>query len=171
MEEEALVLQRQASTLRQEAEQLRREASMMRQAIEEEQLQRKMKETKKVDQWIEELLTIQFTSTSTSSVELLKSVDQVWDQLQRERYSKEQVMKIFERLCETGPNTLSRSNCSPIMETFVDAVGKMDEMERNENPNKRWSGKVERILRKKLFAKDWGLEYHEDEITDDRRSP
>jgi hypothetical protein len=49
------------------------------------------------------------------------------------------------------------------METFVDAVGKLDCMEWEKNPNKRWSGVAERNLRKKLFAMDWGLRLDEDE--------
>ena len=36
-------------------------------------------------------------------------------------------------------------------------------------PNKRWTGKVERVLRKKLFAKDWGIDLEDEQ--DDRNNP
>ena len=44
------------------------------------------------------------------------------------------------------------------MSLLVDASGKLDCVEREDNPNKRWNGKVERELRKRLFAADWGIE-------------
>jgi hypothetical protein len=152
---EALILQQQAERLRAEAEQQALELLKAK----EDKIE---KENDKTDQWIDELL-IQYTVDENT--QMLNSVDQVMERLQSDRYSKEQVNKIFKRICETGPPQ-SRSKCSPLMSLFVDAVGKLDEVERNDNPNKRWTGRVERVLRKKLFAMDWGIEL-EDEDDDE----
>ena len=106
----------------------------------------------------------------TSKIQLLKTVEQVLERLQDDRYSQEQINAIFNRICETGPKQ-SRSNCSPIMELLVDAVGKMDEVERAENPNKRWSGRVERVLRKRLFAMDWNMDIEDSDDDNDDMNP
>jgi hypothetical protein len=104
------------------------------------------------------------SSTSTTTTELLKTVDQVLERLRDDRYSAEQVNKIFRRLCELRPQE-ARSDLSPMMELLVDAAGKLDCTDRDENPNKRWNGRVERLLRKKLFARDWNIDLRdEDEI-------
>ena len=104
------------------------------------------------------------SSTTQTETELLKDVDQVLERLRDDRYSAEQINKIFRRLCEIRPQE-SRSNISPMMELLVDAACKLDCQERDENPNKRWNHGVERWLRKKLFARDWNIELRdEDEI-------
>ena len=131
----------------------------------EEKIQREIKENAKIDNWINELF-IQYQIDDNT--QMLNDVDQVFELLKNNRYSQEQVDKIFRRICETSGGTQSRSNCSPIMNLLVDAAGKLDCVERSENPNKRWSGKVERKLRKKLFAKDWGIELEDD---DDSTNP
>mmetsp|Transcript_10977 Transcript_10977/g.26138 ORF Transcript_10977/g.26138 Transcript_10977/m.26138 type:complete len:368 (+) Transcript_10977:97-1200(+) len=111
-----------------------------------------------------EITRSSFSSSSQSETELLKNVDQVLERLRDDRYSAEQINKIFRRLCEIRPQE-SRSNLSPMMELLVDAACKLDCQERDENPNKRWNGRVERLLRKKLFARDWNIELRdEDEI-------
>jgi hypothetical protein len=49
---------------------------------------------------------------------------------------------------------------------LVDAAGKLDEIDPEDNPNKRWTqwkGRVERNLRKRLFAKDYGIEMEKEE--------
>lgn len=144
----------QALILQQQAQKLRDEANAQAKALQEEKDRKVAEQNRKIDRWIEELL-IQYQVDEDT--QLLHTVDQVLCRLRDDRYSHEQVNKIFKRICETGPPQ-SRSRCSPIMELFVDAVGKLDEVERAENPNKRWSGKAERELRKKLFAMDWGIE-------------
>ena len=104
------------------------------------------------------------SSSTQSETELLKDVDQVLERLRDDRYSAEQINKIFRRLCEIRPQE-SRSIISPMMELLVDAACKLDCQERDENPNKRWNHRVERLLRKKLFARDWNIELRdEDEI-------
>lgn len=156
----------QALLLKQQAQRLREEANAQAKALQEEKERQLALQNSKIDSWIDDLL-IQYKVNDDT--QLLHSVDQVLCRLRDDRYSKEQVRKIFKRICETGPPQ-SRSRCSPIMELFVDAVGKLDEVERDENPNKRWSGKIERELRKKLFAMDWGFELPDDD-DDDERNP
>ena len=125
------------------------------------------RETQKIDTWIEELLV---STKIDNTTELLNTIDQVVVRLQNDRYSQEQINKIFKRICQTSGGKQSRSNLSPIMELLVDAVGKMDEVDRDKQPNKRWSGKVERKLRKKLFALDWNINL-EDEDEADQQNP
>jgi hypothetical protein len=146
-------------TFLQQAEALRQEALSLQKTLEEERIQKQIKETAKIDGWIHDLF---IQCEIDENTQMLNSVDQVFERLKDDRYSQEQVDKIFKRICETSP-AQSRSNCSPIMTLLVDAVGKLDCVEKADNPNKRWSGKVERILRKKLFAKDWGFELEEDD--------
>ena len=88
---------------------------------------------------------------------MLNTVEEATRILKEGRFSQEQVNKMFDRICESGPQQ-SRSRCSPLMALLVDAAGKLDEVERDENPNKRWSGRVERHLRKRLFAMDFGMD-------------
>jgi hypothetical protein len=152
----------QALVFQQQAKQLREEAEQQAEALRKEQEEKIMRADGKTDQWIEELLIMCAVDENT---EMLNTVDQVFERLKEDRYSQEQVNKIFKRMCETGPPQ-SRSKCSPLMTLFVDAVGKLDSVERNENPNKRWSGRVERVLRKKLFALDWGMEIEEENDDD-----
>jgi hypothetical protein len=73
--------------------------------------------------------------------------------------------KIVKRIFETSA-VQSQSKCSPIMTLLVDAARILDCVESIYNPNKRWNGKVDRILCKKLFAKDWGFKLEEDDVSD-----
>jgi hypothetical protein len=154
----------QAMTLQQQAQALREEALALQKTLEASKMEKIIKENTKIDQWIEELF-VQYQIDENT--EMLNDVDQVFERLKDDRYSQEQVNKIFNRICETGPPQ-SRSNCSPLMSTLVDAVGKLDSVERDDNPNKRWSGRVERVLRKRLFALDWGMDLEDD---DDEGNP
>jgi hypothetical protein len=170
--------------LQQQAEQLRNEAALMRQELQSQLAAQLAKETAKIDGWIQDLLflptrsrsnnsngtttTTTTTTTTMMDVEILNDIDQVVQVLQDKRYSQEQIHKIFDRLCVTGPASMSRTNCSPLMTLFVDAVGIMDTIERQDNPNKRWNtGKVERVLRKRLFLLDFGMIPEEDELSRD----
>jgi hypothetical protein len=147
-----------ALTLQKQAEALRAEADSLRASLEESRRQKLVKETTKVDKWIEELLIRYQVDENT---QLLNDVEAVFERLQQDRYSQEQVDKIFNRICYLSKQ--SRSHCSPLMSLLVDAVGKLDCVERQDNPNKRWSGRVERKLRKRLFAMDWGMDLEEDD--------
>ena len=95
-------------------------------------------------------------SGDATAVELLYSADQVTKMLQDRRMSEEHVMKMYRRLSQLSPS--SRSKCSPLVELLVDAAGQMDCIDRELQPNKRWSGKVERKLRRRLFARDWNID-------------
>ena len=149
-------------SLRAQAAKLRREAESLQSAIQESKEAKIQREIDKVDGWIDDLL---IEVTLGDGTELLKTVDQVYDVLMKERYSAHHVLKIFERLCDLREQE-SRSNISPLMELLVDATGKLDCTEREDNPNKRWNHRVERVLRRKLFARDWNIEY----VSEDERS-
>jgi len=142
-------------SLRAQAAKLRQEAESLQSAVTESKEAKMKREINKVDGWIEDLL---IQVTLGDGTELLKTVDQVYGALMEERYSGLHVLKIFERLCDLREQE-SRSNCSPLMELLVDATGKLDCTEREDNPNKRWNYKVERVLRRKLFARDWNIHY------------
>ena len=152
----------EAFSLQQQAQVLREEALAMRETLEESKNDQIVKENTKVDKWIDELF---IQCQVDENTQIINNVDQIFKRLMDDRYSQEQVNRIFNRICETGPPQ-SRSNCSPLMESFVEAVGKLDAVDREKNPNKRWSGKVERKLRKRLFAMDWGMDIEENDEED-----
>lgn len=184
----ALALQQQAAALRAEVASLEIKLRASKEA-------KRQKELADIDRWIEECLYVQVapmrrnaiagssskddedeTSTSRSSstttvtatrVELLNSVEKAAEVLRDRRYSHEQVSKMFERICDTSP-AQSRSNCSPLLALLVDAAGKLDCVERVDNPNKRWDGRVERDLRKRLFAMDWNIQLELPQDNNDR---
>ncbi|EEC48807.1 predicted protein [Phaeodactylum tricornutum CCAP 1055/1] len=143
-----------ATKLHQKAEALRDEAEALKLELQNAKQEKLNKEVARVEAWIEHLLIKQTVDKNT---ELLYSVEEVMPLLRDGRFSQEQVQKMFDRICERGPPQ-SRSKCSPILALLVDAAGKLDELDREENPNKRWSGVVERKLRKKLFAMDWNID-------------
>lgn len=145
-----------ALTLQQQAQALRAEATLMEQSLQQEKERKQQKEVEAVDKWIDTLLLVNIT-TSDSNIEMLNTVERVTTLLQEGRFSQDHVNKMFDRISElSGPQ--SRSKCSPLVELLVDACGKLDCIERDDNPNKRWNGKVERVLRKRLFAMDWGID-------------
>jgi outer membrane murein-binding lipoprotein Lpp len=154
-----------AEKLRSQAEALRAEATAIEVALNETRLEKQNKELANVDRWIEQLLVNQTVNEYT---QLLNTREQVTLLLRDERFSPEQVNKIFQRLCDTCPikgrDSLDRT---PLLRLLVEAAGKLDEIEPEDNPNKRWNGRVERGLMKKLFAKEWGIEL-EDEYQSDR---
>lgn len=153
-------------SLQEQAQQLRQEADAMRCELERQKAASVAKRRQKIDGWIEQLLISVQVDDRT---QLLKSEDEVLRRLKEDRFSQEQVTAIFNRLCEVGSE--SRSSCSPLMELLVDSVGKMDELDRCKNPNKRWSGKVERILRRRLFAMDWNMDIEDDDQEDSTLNP
>jgi flagellin-specific chaperone FliS len=157
-------IDQQALTLRQQAQAFRAEVQSLQRSLNESKASKLEKEMRNVDRWIDQLLV---NFTVDENTQMLNNVDCVMELLRDGRFSQEQVNKIFKRICETGP-AQSRSKCSPLMSLLVDAVGKLDEVDRADNPNKRWSGKVERELRKKLFFLDWGIEWEEEEQKSDR---
>lgn len=141
-------------TLQQQAQALRAEALSLERSLNETKAAKIQKQLDAVDRWIDELL---INVTINEDTQMLNSVEQVTRLLEEKRFSQEHVNRIFDRICElSGPQ--SRSKCSPLVSLLVDASGKLDCVEREDNNNKRWNGKVERELRKRLFAADWGIE-------------
>ena len=154
-----------ALSLSSQAEQLKAEIVQMQQAIAESKEQQRLQEEAKVTKWIQDLL---FVSSSMdeggkfrqNGVQLLKTVDQVAQTLTDDRYSAEQVNKIFRRLSEGIPKERIEQSLErlPLLQLLVEGCAKLDCLERHENANKRWNGRVERDLRKKLFAMEWGID-------------
>jgi hypothetical protein len=148
-----------AQLQQQQAEKLRAEAALLQQKVLEAKQTKLQRQRDKTDRQMHELL---IAVTVDENTELLHSVDRIVATLIEHRYSYEQVTRIFDRICELHPDTSRRSRCAEILTNFVDACGQLDCMERSDNPNKRWNGKVERNLRKRLFARDWGMDLEDD---------
>lgn len=149
---DAIALQRQADALRIEAQSIQK-------AIEETKAARAQKEIEDVERWIQQLLVNRQVDDST---QILNTEEEVAEILKDRRFSAEQVQKIFDRICETSSKQ-SIDKCSPLISLLLDAACKVDCLERDENPNKRWNHRVERDLRKKLFAMGWGIDLKEGE--------
>ncbi|GAX12899.1 hypothetical protein FisN_32Lh078 [Fistulifera solaris] len=145
---QALLLQAQLQALRQEIQQDVQKLQQHKEAL----LQKKCD---KVDQWIDTLLVATHVNEDT---QMLHSVETVAQTLMDERFSPEQVNAIFERMTQDDP--LQRVE-SPLVELLVDACNLVDCLE-EKNPNKRWNGRVEMKLRRKMFAMKWGIELEEE---------
>lgn len=143
-----------ALSILKQAEKLRAEAEAMRVAVDTRQELKIQKQIQDVDKWIDHVLV---NLTINEDTQMLNTVERATELLRDGRYSQEQVNKMFDRILETS-TAQSRSNCSPLLALLVDAAGKLDEIERMENPNKRWNGRVERELRKRLFTMDYGFD-------------
>lgn len=157
----------EAQSILTQAQKLRAEADALRKALDAEAEARRARELARIDEWIDDLLIADRSqSGEAAAVELLYSVEQVTQMLQDRRMSEEHVMSMFRRLSQLSP--ASRSQCSPLVELLVDAAGRMDCIERELQPNKRWSGKVERKLRRRLFARDWNIDL--DDLEEEERN-
>lgn len=153
-----------ALTLQQQAEALRAQALALERSVNETKAARIQKEVDAVDRWIDELL---INVTVNEDTQMLNTVEHVTLLLEQKRFSQDHVNRIFERICElSGPQ--SRSKCSPLISLLVDASGKLDCIDREDRANKRWNGRVERQLRKRLFAADWGIDLEPDEEKPER---
>jgi hypothetical protein len=140
--------------IRIQAQQLREETIQMRQAIDNAAKDKELKRITKVDNWTEHLLIYQ----KIGIVEQLNTVQQVVTILINERYSPEQVYQIFDRLCvTTSINGRDSIQTNQLLQLLLNYVNKMDEIERCDNDNKRWSQIVERTLNKRLFAMEWNI--------------
>lgn len=145
----------------QQAAALRAEANAMRTQLDQQAADRKAAKIARIDAWIDDLL---FASSSSkdNSVELLYTAEQVTQRLVERRMSEEHVLAIFRRLSQLyTPEKVSRSQCHPLVELLVQAAGRMDGIDRDQQINKRWSGKVERKLQHRLFARDWNIDLDE----------
>eukprot|EP00978_Attheya_sp_CCMP212_P017925 scaffold48379_cov55-Attheya_sp.AAC.5 len=143
-----------AITLHKQAEVLRAEAESLRKAIDESKAAARQKKIDDADRWINLLLV---NRTIDESTQILNTEDQVAQILQDRRFSAEQVNQMFDRICETSSKQ-SIDRCSPLISLLLDAACMVDCMKREDNPNKRWNHRVERDLRKKLFAMGWGID-------------
>jgi len=90
-------------------------------------------------------------------VELLQTEEQVAELLISKRLDYDMVNQIFDRLVNLSNRPQSIDSCSPLLSLLLDAACKVDCLEREDNPNKRWNGRVERDLRRKLFALGYGI--------------
>lgn len=146
---QAQVLQAQLQSLRQEIQQDVQNLQQYKQS----KIQKKQD---KVDQWIDALLVAVSLDDRT---QMLHSVETVAQRLMDERFSPEQVNAIFERITQEDPTSRVES---PLVELLVDACNLVDCREEQDNPNKRWKGRVEMKLRRKMFAMKWGIELEEE---------
>jgi len=155
-----------ALALLDEAKKLRAEASMIQQQLILEKEERIRKERAKVDSLIDALLfhgsnTERFGDDSESEAkskqQLINTEEQVADLLISKRLSYEMVNQMFDRICEQSNRPQSIDSCSPLLSLLLDASCKVDVIERKDNPNKRWNQRVERDLRRKLFALGYGI--------------
>jgi hypothetical protein len=143
--------------LQRRAQLLREEASAMRTDMEQAKQRQLQQATDKADRWLEDVLV---HHKINADIEILNTVEQAQDKLVEGRYSPDQVDQMFERMCQishiSGRDSLDRN---ARLQLLVEATGKVDELEPELNPNKRWKGcRVEHELHKKLFAKEWGID-------------
>mmetsp|Transcript_25011 Transcript_25011/g.38558 ORF Transcript_25011/g.38558 Transcript_25011/m.38558 type:complete len:253 (+) Transcript_25011:143-901(+) len=155
-----------AITLQRQAEALRSEALMMEKMLNDTKAEKIRKETEKIEHWIEQLLLVDTAagagSSSSSEVQILNTKERAAQIMQEERFSAEQINKIFYYICNTSSKQ-SIDNHSPLIELLLEAACKVDCLEREKNPNKRWNHRVERDLRKKLFAMGWNIHLEDDD--------
>jgi len=176
----ATVAVEDALALLDQAKALRAEASELRQQLTFEKEERIRKELEKVDSLIDALLfhgmndAVQGTSgddeaKQQSKQQLMHTEEQVASLLISKRLSYEMVNQMFDRICESSNRPQSTDNCSPLISLLLDASCKVDCLEKENNPNKRWNHRVERDLRKKLFALGYGIRI--DEVESERNRP
>lgn len=160
-----LTLSDNISALKTQAESLKAQVRAMELALKESRRAKVQKEQTNVERWMEDLLV---NVTIDESTQILNSVDQVAIVLQDGRYSPEQVNKMFRKLTAGIPKERIEQSLvdTPLLQLLVDACGRVDQLEREENANKRWNHRVERDLRKKLFALEWGIDLRLDSDSD-----
>ena len=141
--------------LKQQADTLRAEANALRIQLDESKKEAERLRLARVDNLIESIL-VNFTIDDDN--QLLNTEEQVAKLMQDERLSVENINNMFDRIVEQSQRRQSIDNCSPLISLLLDAACQVDCMEREENPNKRWNHRVERDLRKKLFALGWGID-------------
>lgn len=142
-----------------QAQKLRAEIRAMETALVESKKEKLRMEKLKVEQWMERLLVNQTYGEGDCSTQILNSVEQVAEVLKAKRYSPEQVDKIFRALTRGVPRERIEQSLvnTPLLALLVEACGELDQLEREDNPNRRWNGRMERDLRRRLFAMEWGI--------------
>mmetsp|Transcript_55948 Transcript_55948/g.118967 ORF Transcript_55948/g.118967 Transcript_55948/m.118967 type:complete len:233 (-) Transcript_55948:6-704(-) len=154
-----------ALALLDEARALRAQASELQRQLDREKEERIRKEQAKVDSLIDALLFHGLNDAASgddeaqrrSKQQLLHTEEQVASLLVSKRMNYEMVNQMFDRICEQSNRPQSIDSCSPLLSLLLDAACKVDCLERKDNPNKRWNHRVERDLRRKLFALGYGI--------------
>jgi len=141
--------------LRQHAETLRAEADAMRMQIQQSKEEAERRRIARVDNMISDILV---NITIDENNEVLNTEEQVAKMMQDGRLNADNVNAMFDRIVQQSQRRQSIDNCSPLISLLLDAACMVDCMEREANPNKRWNHRVERDLRKKLFALGWGID-------------
>lgn len=165
-----------ALALLNEAKLLRAQASELQQQLNEEKEERIRKERERIDSLIDALLFHGTTnnndesnaSSLSSSIQaaqqqprsqqqLVNTEAKVAELLIQKRLNYDMVNQMFDRICELSNRPQSIDSCSPLLSLLLDAACKVDCLEKEDNPNKRWNHRVERDLRRKLFALGYGI--------------
>ena len=155
-----------ALVLLNEAKALRAQASALQKQLDHEKEERIRKEQLKVDSLIDALLfhgindaqlTEDDDARQKSKQQLMHTEEQVANLLISKRMSYDLVNQMFDRIVEVSNRPQSIDSCSPLLSLLLDAACKVDCLEREDNPNKRWNHRVERNLRRKLFALGYGI--------------
>lgn len=149
-----------------EARALRDQASALQAQLDQEKEERLEKQRRKVDSLIDSLLF--HGDNMQSKAQLMHTEEQLAGLLISRRMNFELVNQMFDRIVEQSNKTQSIDSCSPLLSLLLDAACKVDCMEREDNPNKRWNHRVERDLRKKLFLLGYGIKI--EDVEKDRRS-
>jgi hypothetical protein len=157
-----------------EARRLRAQANELQMQLDIEKEDRMRKQREKVDSLIDALLFHGMNDNSTrgddarlrSRQQLLHTEEQVANLLVSKRMNYDMVSQMFDRICELSNRPQSIDSCSPLLSLLLDAACKVDCLEREDNPNKRWNHRVERDLRKRLFLLGYGIRI--EEVENDR---
>ena len=124
------------------------------------------KQRRKVDSLIDSLLF--HRDDMESKAQLMQTEEELAGLLISRRLNYEMVNQMFDRIVEQSNKPQSIDSCSPLLSLLLDAACKVDCMEREDNPNKRWNHRVERDLRQKLFLMGYGINI--EDVEKDRRS-
>ena len=153
-----------------EAQALRDQASALQAQLDQEKEERLAKQRRRVDSLIDSLLFhgMGKEDNRQSKAQLMQTEEQVADLLISRRLNYEMVNQMFDRIVEQSNRPQSIDSCSPLLSLLLDAACKVDCMEREDNPNKRWNHRVERDLRRKLFALGYGIKI--EDVEKDRRA-
>lgn len=162
-----------ALLLLKEAKALRAQASELRKQLDREKADRIRRQSEKVDSLMNTLLfhgiknddnaaskessSAENEAQQKSKQQLLHTEEQVANLLISKRMSYDMVNQVFDRICEQSNRPQSTDSCSPLLSLLLDAACKVDCLEKVDNPNKRWNHRVERDLRRKLFALGYGI--------------
>ncbi|KAL7555166.1 hypothetical protein ACHAWF_018779 [Thalassiosira exigua] len=175
-----------ALVLLEEAQALRAQASALQSQLDREKEERIRRQREKVDSLIDSLLFHGVNDAprtpgpgasgedglarQRSRQQLMQTEEQVASLLISKRMSYDLVNQMFDRICEQSGRPQSIDSCSPLLSLLLDAACKVDCLEREDNPNKRWNHRVERDLRRKLFALGYGIRIEDVEKKNNVRS-